>query len=96
MNFGLLNSFYNFRITPNYFLAIALEWIVYWFCMICVVIYIRPGGRRPSPKPFFHFYGQASRPISTGQLNALLHLHTQPINVVVYNGPLGVITPRDT
>ena len=35
------------------------------------------------------FYGQAERAISTGQLNALLHLHTQPINVVVSDGPLG-------
>ena len=26
------------------------------------------------------------RPISTGQLNALLHLHLQPINLVVYKG----------
>ena len=41
------------------------------------------------PPPHNNFYGQASRPISTGKLNALLHLHTRPINVVVYNGPLG-------
>ena len=34
-------------------------------------------------------YGQAGGSISTGQLNTLLRLHTQPINVVVYNGPLG-------
>ena len=33
------------------------------------------------------FYGQAERAISTGQLNALLRLHTQPINVVVFHGP---------
>ena len=33
-------------------------------------------------------YGQASRPISTGQLNALLHLHFRPINLVVSEGPL--------
>ena len=39
--------------------------------------------------PIIQFYGQASRPISTGKLNALLHLHTRPINVVVYNGPSG-------
>ncbi len=32
--------------------------------------------------------GQASRPISTGQLNTLLCLHTPPINLVVYEGPL--------
>ena len=47
----------------------------------------------PLPGPFFHFYGQASRPISTGKLNALLHLHTRPINVVVYNGPTGGLRP---
>jgi hypothetical protein len=31
--------------------------------------------------------GQVSRLISTGQLNALLHLHLQPIEVVVFNLP---------
>ena len=67
-----------------------------------IVIYIQVVGEvrvAPFPDPqslVFHFYGQASRPISTGQLNALLHLHTRPINVVVYNGPSGVVTPRDT
>ena len=30
--------------------------------------------------------GQASRPISTGKLNTLLHLHIQPINLVVSEG----------
>jgi hypothetical protein len=29
---------------------------------------------------------QDRRAISTGKLNALLHLHTRPINVVVYHG----------
>ena len=33
-------------------------------------------------------YGQVSRAISTGKLNALPRLHTQPINLVVYEGPL--------
>ena len=33
--------------------------------------------------------GQAERPISTGQLNASLRLHLQPINVVVYHGSSG-------
>ena len=32
---------------------------------------------------------QASRPISTGQLNVLLRLHILPINVVVFHGSLG-------
>jgi hypothetical protein len=35
---------------------------------------------------FKEFYGQASRPISTGKLNALLHLHIRPINLVVSEG----------
>jgi hypothetical protein len=29
---------------------------------------------------------EAARPISAGLLNALLHLHIQPINLVVYKG----------
>ena len=32
------------------------------------------------------FYGQASRPISTSKLNALPHLHTWPINLVIFEG----------
>ena len=47
------------------------------------------GGEGHSPPSGLIFYGQASRPISTGKLNTLLCLHTRPINVVVYNGPLG-------
>ena len=47
------------------------------------------GGRVASPLTGLIFYGQASRPISTGQLNTLLCLHTRPINVVVSNGPSG-------
>jgi len=34
-------------------------------------------------------YGQASRAISTGQLHTLLRFHTQPINLVVFQGPSG-------
>jgi len=33
--------------------------------------------------------GQASRPISTGKLNALLRLHIPPINLVIYQEPSG-------
>ena len=29
---------------------------------------------------------EAARPISAGLLNTLLHLHIQPINLVVYKG----------
>ena len=32
---------------------------------------------------------QANRAISTGKLNALLRLHTRPINVVVFHGSRG-------
>src|ERR1700674_5357810 len=32
---------------------------------------------------------KANRAISTGKLNALPHLHTRPINVVVYHGSQG-------
>src|SRR5690554_2717191 len=32
---------------------------------------------------------QANRAISTGQLNALLHLHLRPIDVVVFHGSQG-------
>ena len=35
---------------------------------------------------------QANRAIRTGKLNALRRLHTRPINVVVYDDPLGVET----
>ena len=49
----------------------------------------------PAPSGLI-FYGQASRPISTGKLNRLLCLHTRPINVVVYNGPSGGSRPGDT
>ena len=34
------------------------------------------------------FYGQASRPISTGKLHTLLHFHIQPINLVVFQESL--------
>src|SRR5262245_16006594 len=44
-------------------------------------------------KTFRVLHGQVSRSISTGQLNALLHFHTQPINVVVSDGPSGALRP---
>ena len=40
-------------------------------------------------------HGQATRAISTGQLHALLHFHTQPINVVVFNDPSGSLKLRE-
>src|SRR5262245_37027462 len=33
-------------------------------------------------------HGQAARPISTGWLSALPHVHLRPINLVVFEGPL--------
>jgi hypothetical protein len=40
--------------------------------------------------------GQAARPISTGKLHVLLRVHTRPINLVVFEGPLGALRPGDT
>jgi hypothetical protein len=37
--------------------------------------------------------GQVARSISTGQLNTLLHLHLQPIDVVVYHRPSEGLLP---
>src|SRR4026207_2015603 len=34
-------------------------------------------------------YGQVSRAISTGSVKTILSVHTQPINVVVFDGPSG-------
>ena len=38
-------------------------------------------------------YGQAARLISTSQLNTSLCFHIWPINLVVYQEPLGVLRP---
>jgi len=35
------------------------------------------------------------RPISTGQLNALLRLHIRPINLVIYQGPYPINSVGD-
>src|SRR5262249_8092979 len=43
--------------------------------------------------PLKRNYGQASRRISTSQLNASLRFHTWPINLVVYQEPLEVLRP---
>ena len=37
--------------------------------------------------------GQATRPISTGQLNTLPCFHIPPIDLVVYQGSLGDLCP---
>jgi hypothetical protein len=42
---------------------------------------------------FGKYRGQAARAISTGQLNALPRLHLRPINLVIYQGPLGGLRP---
>ena|SRR2546422_2858536 len=39
----------------------------------------------------FEIYGQASRTISTGKLNASPRLHTRPINLVISQGPLATL-----
>ena len=50
-----------------------------------------PVARLKTTTFFKHYkrYGQASRPISTGKLKALLLLHIGPINLVVCKGSLG-------
>ena len=40
------------------------------------------------------WWSRAYRAIRTGQLSALPHLHTRPINVMVYHGPRGDIVLR--
>lgn len=40
---------------------------------------------------FIEKYGQASRKISTGRLNTLLHLYRQPINQIISLVPLGAL-----
>ena len=37
---------------------------------------------------------QVDGPISIAKLNALLRVHTQPINVVVFDGPSGGSSPQ--
>ena len=45
-------------------------------------------------RPYINnYYGQASRPISISKLNTLLCLHTWPINLVVYEGSLVLMSP---
>ena len=36
-------------------------------------------------------YGQASRLISIGKLNASQRLHTRPIDLVIFQEPLGIL-----
>ena len=54
-----------------------------------------PGLRTPSYNVCLRELGQAARPISTGLLRALQRFHIQPINLVVFEGPL-VPCGRDT
>ena len=44
---------------------------------------------RPSERTWIIGNDQANRTISTGKLNGLPHLHTRPINVVVFHGSQG-------
>ena len=58
---------------------------------------VAPPLKSPGFNAFFcldKLYGQASRSISTGQLNASLRLHLQPIDLVVYQGPLALAGGR--
>jgi hypothetical protein len=54
-----------------------------------------PGLRTPNYNVCLRELGQAARPISTGLLRALQRFHIQPINLVVFKGPL-VPCGRDT
>jgi hypothetical protein len=56
--------------------------------LVCLfsVLHCLPKGRRWA---LTNESNQANRAISTGKLNALPHLHTRPINVVVYHGSQG-------
>ena len=38
-----------------------------------------------------NIYGQASRLISIGKLNASQRLHTRPIDLVIFQEPLGIL-----
>ena len=40
-------------------------------------------------------YGQASRLISIGKLNASPRLHTRPIDLVIFQEPLGILRSRE-
>src|SRR5438552_17020342 len=54
----------------------------------------RYGDSRVQPGVLDEFKrGQAARPISTGQLNALPRLHLRPINLVIYQGPSEALRP---
>ena len=52
-----------------------------------------PANGSSNQTPLKRNYGQASRRISTSQLNASLRFHTWPINLVVYQEPLEVLRP---
>jgi len=40
-------------------------------------------------------YGQASRLISIGKLNVSLRLHIRPIDLVIFQEPLGILRSRE-
>jgi hypothetical protein len=50
--------------------------------VFCGMIAVQDGGSR------------ADRAIRTGQLSALPHVHTRPIDVMVYHGPRGDLVSR--
>jgi hypothetical protein len=49
---------------------------------------IKPSGE---PEGGNRKYGQASRLISIGKLNASRRLHTRPIDLVIFQEPLGIL-----
>ena len=58
-------------------------------CEAKLLVFFQCSGSRRSLWTLINESNQADRAISTGKLNALLRLHTRPINVVVYHGSQG-------
>jgi hypothetical protein len=50
---------------------------------------------RVCARPSKRINGQAARRISNGKLHALRHVHIRPINLVIFQEPLGIFTIRD-
>lgn len=70
-------------------LTLSWGWDVTRYCLRFTVSMCHRG------QDNLRLYDQAARIISTGKLNGLPHLHTQPINDVVYIVPLGESSSRE-
>ena len=77
----------NFRVRDGngcYLFAIAAENLIFVFVFRVLYLDTNSGAALKRLCPLF--CGQAARPISTSKLNALPHLHTWPINLVIFEG----------